>query len=109
MPYVDNNRNSENCPPAGERIRLFNSYKILHDPKTGLNIAVIAFTTERGPRVIGHPVVEGMCFTKGDEEIVEMVSLMNDKRTAGQIHAVVMISELNLANNRRVINLVDET
>lgn len=49
---------------------MFDPYQILEDPKTGLKIAIIGFTTERGPRVIGHPVVEGLCFTKGDEEIV---------------------------------------
>lgn len=107
--YVDNDRNSANCPPAGSRTRLFDAWKIMTDPRTGLKLGVIGFTTERGPRVIGNPVVEGLCFTKGDEEIVELVQLMNEKRAAGEINAVIMVSELNLANNRRVVDLVDDT
>ncbi len=107
--YIDNDRNSANCPAEGERTRLFKPYSIVADPKTGINIGVIAFTTERGPRVIGNPVVEGICFTKGDEEIVELVRLMNQKREAGEVQMVVMLSELNLANNRRLIDLVDDT
>lgn len=106
--YIDNDRNSTNCPAVNERVRLFEPYQVVTDPRTGINIGVIAFTTERGPRVIGNPVVEGICFTKGDEEIVELVSLMNAKREAGEVDAVVMLSELNLANNRRVIDLVDK-
>jgi 2',3'-cyclic-nucleotide 2'-phosphodiesterase (5'-nucleotidase family) len=107
--YIDNDRNSANCPPVAERTRLFEPYRVVTDPKTGINIGVIAFTTERGPRVIGNPVVEGICFTKGDEEIVELVDLMNQKREAGEVNMVVMISELNHANNRRLIDLVDDT
>ncbi len=107
--YIDDDRNSANCPPVEDRVRLFEPYSIVTDPKTGINIGVIAFTTERGPRVIGNPVVEGVCFTKGDEEIVELVEIMNQKREAGEVDMVVMISELNHANNRRVIDLVDDT
>ena len=106
--YIDNDRNSANCPPVAERTRLFEPYRIVTDPSTGINIGVIAFTTERGPRVIGNPVVEGICFTKGDEEIVELVDAMNAERAAGNVDMVVMISELNHANNRRLIDLVDE-
>jgi len=105
--YIDNDRNSANCPPAADRTRLFDASKIITDKKTGIKIGLIGFTTERGPRVIGNPVVEGICFTKGDEEIVELVSLMNEKRANGEVDVVVMISELNLANNRRVLDLVD--
>jgi len=105
--YIDNDRNSANCPPVGARTRLFNPWEIVNDPETGINIGVITFTTERGPRVIGNPVVEGICFTKGDEEIVELVELMNEKREAGEVDMVVMLSELNHANNRRLIDLVD--
>jgi sulfur-oxidizing protein SoxB len=107
--YVDNNRDSTNCPPVAERTRLFEPYQIVTDPRTGINIGVIAFTTERGPRVIGNPVVEGICFTKGDEEIIELVKLMNKKREAGEVDMVVMTSELNHANNRRLIDMVDDT
>ncbi|MEN8106837.1 MAG: 5'-nucleotidase C-terminal domain-containing protein [Pseudomonadota bacterium] len=107
--YIDNDRNSANCPPVGERTRLFEPYRIVTDPGTGINIGVIAFTTERGPRVIGNPVVEGICFTKGDEEIIELVELMNTKRQAGEVDMVVMTSELNHANNRRLIDMVDDT
>lgn len=105
--YVDNDRNSANCPPAGNRQALLDSYKILTDPKTGLKLGVIGFTTERGPRVIGHPVVEGLCFTKGDEEIIELGQLMKSKKDAGEVHAVIMLSELGLGNNRRVIELAE--
>lgn len=107
--YIDNDRNSANCPPVAERTRLFEPYRIVTDPRTGINIGVIAFTTERGPRVIGNPVVEGICFTKGDEEIIELVELMNQKREAGEVDMVVMTSELNHANNRRLIDMVDDT
>ena len=107
--YIDDNRDSANCPPVGSRVRLFEPYRIVTDPQTGINIGVIAFTTERGPRVIGNPVVEGICFTKGDEEIVELVEVMNQKRAADEVDMVVMISELNHANNRRLIDLVDDT
>ena len=106
--YIDNDRNSANCPSVADRTRLFEPYRVVTDPRTGINIGVIAFTTERGPRVIGNPVVEGICFTKGDEEIVELVDVMNQKREAGEVDMVVMISELNHANNRRLIDLVDE-
>jgi sulfur-oxidizing protein SoxB len=107
--YIDNDRNSANCPPAESRTRLFAPYTILTDPKTGIKIGVIGFTTERGPRVIGNPVVEGICFTKGDEEIIEMIDIMNQKRATGEVNMVVMISELNHANNRRLIDLADDT
>jgi len=105
--YVDNDRNAENCPKIGNRVRIFDAYKIFHDARTGLKIGVIAFTTERGPRVIGHPVVEGLCFSKGNDEVVELVTLMNEKRAIGEVDAVVMLSEMNMANNRRLVNLVD--
>ena len=107
--YIDNDRNSANCPLVGDRTRLFEPYRIVTDPRTGINIGVIAFTTERGPRVIGNPVVEGICFTKGDDEIIELVELMNAKREAGEVDMVVMTSELNHANNRRLIDMVDDT
>ncbi len=107
--YIDNDRNSTNCPPVDERTRLFEPHRIVTDPRTGINIGVIAFTTERGPRVIGNPVVEGVCFTKGDDEIIELVDILNQKREAGEVDMVVMISELNLANNRRMIDLVDDS
>ena len=51
---------------------------LMHADETGINIGVITFTTERGPRVIGNPVVEGICFTKGDEEIVELAAGLDD-------------------------------
>jgi sulfur-oxidizing protein SoxB len=105
--YVDDDRNSANCPPAGTRQRIQESYKILEDPVSGLKLGVIGFTTERGPRVIGNPVVEGLCFTKGDEEIIELGELMKAKKDAGEVHAVIMLSELGLGNNRRVIELAE--
>ena len=105
--YIDDDRNSANCPPHGSRQRLLESYKILEDPITGLKLGVIGFTTERGPRVIGNPVVEGLCFTKGDEELIELGALMKAKKDAGEVHAVIMLSELGLGNNRRVIELAE--
>ncbi len=69
----------------------------------GIKIGVIGFTSERGPKVIGSDVVQGFGFTKGDEEIAELVPLM---REVHKVDLVVMISELNLANNYRLTEAV---
>jgi len=69
----------------------------------GIKIGVIGFTSERGPKVIGSDVVAGFGFTKGDEEIAELVPLM---REVHKVDLVVMISELNLANNYRLTEAV---
>ena len=105
--YIDDDRDSATCPSVGSRQRILESYKILEDPKTGLKLGVIGFTTERGPRVIGNPVVEGLCYTNGDDEIIELGELMKAKKDAGEVHAVIMLSELGLGNNRRVIELAE--
>ena len=69
----------------------------------GIKIGVIGFTTERGPKVIGSEVVDGFGFSKGDDEIAELVPLM---REVHKVDLVVMISELNLANNYRLTEAV---
>src|SRR5207244_3302378 len=65
----------------------------------GVKIGILGFTSDRGPQVVGRGVTKGIRFTKGDEEIKELVALLRQKEN---VTLVVMLSELGLSNNIRL-------
>ncbi|HAK61338.1 MAG TPA: hypothetical protein DCO77_13335 [Nitrospiraceae bacterium] len=68
-----------------------------------VKVGILGFTTERGPKVVGPEVVEGFRFTKGDAEMEAFVPYL---RNVEKVDLLVMISELGLANNIRLTEMV---
>src|SRR5262249_60913005 len=77
--------------------RVLNPYLIRE--VDGVKIGIIGFTTDRGPQVVGRAVTKGVRFTKGDQELKELVPLLRERE---QVALVVAISELGLSNNIRL-------
>ena len=67
-----------------------------------LKVGIMGFTTDRGPQVVGKTVTKGFRFTKGDDEVKEMIQLLREKE---KVDLVVMISELGLSNNIRLAEM----
>lgn len=85
-PYLDR---------AGERV--LPPYRIIE--VGGARIGILGFTTDRGPQAIGDQATRGFVFTKGDREVETLVPHL---RQVEKVDAVIMISELGLANNVRL-------
>src|SRR5436309_5366056 len=77
--------------------RVLNPY--LTREVNGVKVGIIGFTTDRGPQVVGRAVTRGVRFTKGDQELKELVPLLRERE---QVALVIMISELGLSNNIRL-------
>jgi S-sulfosulfanyl-L-cysteine sulfohydrolase len=77
--------------------RVLNPYLIRE--VNGVKIGIIGFTTDRGPQVVGRAVTRGVRFTKGDQELKELVALLRERE---QVALVIVISELGLSNNIRL-------
>lgn len=77
--------------------RVLNPYLIRE--VEGVKIGIIGFTTDRGPQVVGRAVTRGVRFTKGDQELKELVALLRERE---QVALVVVLSELGLSNNIRL-------
>src|SRR5262245_51467699 len=77
--------------------RVLNPYLVRE--VNGVKIGIIGFTTDRGPQVVGRAVTRGVRFTKGDQELKELVSLLRERE---QVAVVIVISELGLSNNIRL-------
>jgi S-sulfosulfanyl-L-cysteine sulfohydrolase len=77
--------------------RVLNPYLIRE--VDGVKIGIIGFTTDRGPQVVGRAVTRGVRFTKGDQELKELVALLRERE---QVALVIVISELGLSNNIRL-------
>ena len=65
----------------------------------GLKIGILGFTTDRGPQVVGSAVSKGFRFSKGDQEVAQILPILREQE---KVDLVVMISELGLANNIRL-------
>lgn len=65
----------------------------------GIRIGIIGFTTDRGPSALGKHPTRGFKMTSGEQEFKHLVPYL---RKQEKVHAVVVISELGLANNIRL-------
>jgi S-sulfosulfanyl-L-cysteine sulfohydrolase len=65
----------------------------------GIRLALLGFTTDRGPQAIGQHATRGFRFTKGESEAKEFIEILREKEGADLI---VALSELGLANNIRL-------
>ncbi|PYM68707.1 MAG: hypothetical protein DME03_23785 [Candidatus Rokuibacteriota bacterium] len=64
-----------------------------------MKVGILAFTTDRGPQVVGTNITQGICFTKGDAEVTAFIPIL---RNVEHVDLLVMVSELGLANNIRL-------
>lgn len=62
-----------------------------------VRVAVLGFTTERGPQALGPSATHGFRFSGGDVEFAEFIPLLRS-----QASIVIAVSELGLANNIRL-------
>ena len=65
-----------------------------------LRLAVLGFTTERGPQALGPSATHGFRFSGGDQEFAELIPALRD-----QASVVIALSELGLANNIRLAEI----
>lgn len=75
----------------------------------GIKIALLGFTTDRGPQVVGSQVTEGLCFLSSNpdstdipdvsEVELELRAQIDHLRNIEKVDLVIMLSELGLANN----------
>jgi len=75
----------------------------------GLKVAILGFTTDRGPQVVGSKVTAGLCFLSSfpgssgipdiSEVEVELQNQINHLRKVEKVDILIMVSELGLANN----------
>lgn len=75
----------------------------------GVKVGILGFTTDRGPQVVGSAVTEGLCFlssapgSSGTPDVseveAELRSQIDRLRNDEAVEAIVMLSELGLANN----------
>ena len=75
----------------------------------GIKVAILGFTTDRGPQVVGSAVTAGLCFLNSapgssgipdvSEVEAELQKQLAQLQTVENVDLVVMISELGLANN----------
>ncbi|HEY9050661.1 MAG TPA: 5'-nucleotidase C-terminal domain-containing protein, partial [Gammaproteobacteria bacterium] len=75
----------------------------------GAKIALLGFTTDRGPQVVGSAVTDGLCFLSSvpgssgipdvSEVEAELRAQVRKLRNEEGVDIIVMLSELGLANN----------
>lgn len=65
----------------------------------GVRIGILGLTANRGPQAVAQSVVHGFRFTGGNDEVAEWVPYL---RRVERVDAVVLISELGLADNIRL-------
>lgn len=65
----------------------------------GIRLALLGFTTDRGPQAVGQQATRGFRFTTGDSEAEEFIKTLREK---DEVELIVAISELGLANNIRL-------
>lgn len=75
----------------------------------GARIALLGFTTDRGPQVVGSAVTDGLCFlssvpgSSGTADVSEVEAELQAQiarlRNQEDVDIIVMLSELGLANN----------
>ncbi len=80
---------------AGERV--LPPYRIV--TLDGIRLGIIGMTTDRGPQAVGRNVAAGLRFTDGDRELAELLPKLREEE---RVDAVILISELGLANNLRL-------
>lgn len=70
----------------------------------GVKVGILGLTTDRGPQVVGRAVTKGFRFLKNsnDQLDAEVQKLVTELREQHKVDAVVMLSELGLANNVRL-------
>jgi len=64
-----------------------------------VRVGLIGLTTSRGPRAVGDEATKGLRFTQGDAELARFVHQLRD---SAHVDVVVVLSELELANNMRL-------
>lgn len=62
----------------------------------GIRLGIIGFTTDRGPSALGKHPTRGFKMTSGEKELEQLLPYLREKEN---VHAVIVISELGLANN----------
>ncbi len=99
------------APPAGQPCSagdyVLPPYAIKH--VGGIKIALLGFTTDRGPQVVGSAVTAGLCFlssvpgSSGTPDVSEVEAELRAQlqvlHDVENVDLVVMLSELGLANN----------
>jgi len=99
------------APPAGEACSTGDYVLPPYTIKNidGIKIAILGFTTDRGPQVVGSQVTAGLCFlssfpgTSGTPDVSEVEAELQAQiahlRNVEKVDLIVMLSELGLANN----------
>lgn len=65
-----------------------------------VKVGIIGFTTNRGLPVVGPKTTQGFKYTEGDAELAYFIDVLRNQE---QVDLVVMTSELELANNKRLV------
>lgn len=68
----------------------------------GLRVGILGFTTDRGPNALGKHPTRGFRMSGGEDELREFIPLLRERE---HINALIMASELGLANNSRLAQL----
>ena len=88
-PYAQNN---------GQRVLPPYAVKVVN----GVRLGILGFTTDRGPNALGKHPTKGFRMSGGEDELREFISHLREHE---RVDAVVMISELGLANNIRLAKM----
>lgn len=65
----------------------------------GIRLGILGFTTDRGPNALGKQPTKGFKMSGGEDELREFIPLLREQE---RVNAIIMISELGLANNIRL-------
>lgn len=65
----------------------------------GVRLGILGFTTDRGPNALGKQPTRGFRMSGGEEELHALIPRLREHE---RVNAIIMISELGLANNIRL-------
>ena len=68
----------------------------------GIRLGILGFTTDRGPNALGKQPTKGFRMSAGEDELREFIPRLREHE---RIDAIIMISELGLANNIRLAKM----
>lgn len=68
----------------------------------GVRLAILGFTTDRGPNALGKYPTRGFRMSGGEDELRECIPLLRERE---RVNAIIMASELGLANNSRLTQM----
>lgn len=69
---------------------------------SGIRLGILGFTTDRGPNALGKQPTKGFRMSAGENELREFIPHLREHERAD---AIIMISELGLANNTRLAKM----